>query len=448
MPAALPGRRSRYPPYSAVSLFRYFPFLPAVLALESARATAQALPPDTLAVLVGEPRLGLQLAVPASFRLDPRPVGPPDPELTQRLTQLLGPAEAATASVMMAFTQRSAPRTMLTVVHLPASAVPWLSWGFEAWRPGRYYRGSVTLPLTQELACALPDGGWLYLRAQVPPAAVGPDQFATNRLIRTLDILYGSRIFPALRLASPAAGSSSVAQLVRLADSLAHHAPGGNPLPALGVVREARHAAGRTLYTPAEAAANPALDSHLLPYVPSVRASLWYLSDAFDKLESWTNAPAQRWLYTEGPIDLLALPPPEYGTDEVIYCTAGTVYSTREALPELLAQARGKRAVLVNENVYRPHHRTLLALALPGLYAQGFHYLALRTLTAGGGLDQSYPPLSDHEFAPRLPVCQPGALGSPTGLHAHRLRRYHVARWLPAKLAPGDIGRPRSGALD
>ena len=103
-----------------------------------------------------------------SFVVEPRRGGPPDTNLSVRLTQLLGSGAAATASVVLELTQRTAPRSTLTVVHISVSAVTaWLSWGFEAWRPGRFYRGSTSPPLTQELACALPSGGWLYLRAQV-----------------------------------------------------------------------------------------------------------------------------------------------------------------------------------------------------------------------------------------------------------------------------------------
>ncbi|AII53864.1 hypothetical protein [Hymenobacter sp. APR13] len=379
---------------------RFFSLLLGWALLLPGRATAQVLPPDTLAVLVPEPRLGLQLLVPASFVVEPRRGGPPDPNLSARLTQLLGSRAAATASVVLELTQRTAPRSTLTVVHIPApTATAWLSWGFEAWRPGRFYRGSTSPPLTQELACALPGGGWLYLRAQVPASAYGPNLATFPTLARTLHILYGSRIFPALRLAGLAAPTTA-SQLARYADSLAHHTPGGNPLPALGAVREARHAAGASFSTPAEVAANAALDPYLPLRSPRVMADLWYMGDAFDKLESWTHAPAQRWLYTESALDFLALPAPEYGTDGVIDCTAGAVHSTRNALSELLARARGKRVVLVNENVYRPHHRTLLALALPGLYAQGFRYLAIRSLTAGAPPDLPYPTLADHEFAP------------------------------------------------
>jgi hypothetical protein len=379
---------------------RFFSLLLGWLLLLPGRAAAQVPPPDTLAVLVREPRLGLQLSVPASFVVDPRRGGPPDPDLSARLTQLLGSGATATASVVLELTQRTAPRSTLTVVHIPAPAAPaWLRWGFEVWRPGRFYRGSTSPPLTQELACALPGGGWLYLRAQVPASAYGTNLAAYPRLARTLHILYGSRIFPALRLAGLPRPGSAV-QLARYADSLAHHTPGGNPLPALGAVREARHAAGASFSTPAEVAANATLDPYQLPRSSRVMADLWYLGDAFDKLESWTHAPAQRWLYTESALDFLALPEPEYGTDESIACQADAVYSSTPWLPELLARARGKRAVLVNENVYRPHHRTLLALALPGLYAQGFRYLAIRSLTAGSSADLPYPALADHEFAP------------------------------------------------
>lgn len=381
-------------------MYRFISLLLGWMLLVPERAAAQVPPPDTLAVLVSEPRLGLQLSVPASFVVEPRLVGLPDPDLSARLMQLLGPGAAATASMVLEITQRTAPRSTLTVVHIPApAATAWLSWGFEAWRPGRFYRGSTSPPLTQELACALPGGGWLYLRAQVPASAYGPSLAAFPRLARTLHILYGSRIFPAVQLAG-LSNPTTASQLARYADSLAHYTPGGNPLPALGAVREARHAAGARFSTPAEVAANAALDPYQLPRSPRVMADLWYLGDAFDKLESWTHAPAQRWLYTESALDFLALPAPEYGTDETIACQADAVYSSTPWLPELLARTRGKRAVLVNENVYRPHHRMLLALALPGLYAQGFRYLVIRSLTAGRSAELPYPALADHEFAP------------------------------------------------
>lgn len=234
----------------------------------------------------------------------------------------------------------------------------------------------------------------------MPPAAYGPSLDNTPELGRTLAVLYGSRIFPSLTLA-PGAALLNPRHFARYADSLVRYTPGGNPLPALAALGEARHGAGASLITPAEYAADPALprSQHRFGRLPD--PALWYLGDAVDKLESWTNAPAQRGLYSESGLDYISFPEPLYSGDQVYGCSAGAVYSAHEALPDILRRVRGKQAVLFNENVYRPQHRTLLALALPALYAEGFRYLAVSSLNgADAGLNKRpYPSLQRHEFA-------------------------------------------------
>ncbi|WP_345075043.1 hypothetical protein [Hymenobacter fastidiosus] len=370
-----------------------------ILAVES-RGQGPGPAADTLGQEYTDARLGLRLSLPAGFRIEPYPSSPPDGVLLNQLRQLAGD-NAARASVVARIRQPTAPRSVLSVLHLPGDSLNWLAAGFRAWRPGRYYRSSTVPPLRQELACALPGGGWLYLRAELPREPADRSDLNFSRLGRTLEILYGSRIFPALALL-PDPLLRTPASFARYADSLVRHTPGGNPLPALAALEEGRRAAGASLITPAESQANPALTPYQSRFGPRLPADFWYLGDAVDKVESWTNAPAQRWLFSETNLDFISLPTPEYGGDAAYACTSGAVYSAREALADIRQRARGKQVVLFNENVYRPQHRTLLALALPDLYAQGFRYLAVETLN-GTDADlnrRAYPGLPQHEFAP------------------------------------------------
>ncbi|MFD2786880.1 hypothetical protein [Hymenobacter rubripertinctus] len=366
-----------------------------------ASGPARAQQPDTLAQTYTDARLGLRLALPASFQATPHPLGPPEPELTARLGQLAGPAAAAGASVLAVIRQQNAPRSTLTVVHLPTgAALAWLGWGFEAWRPGRYYRGSSSPPLTQELACALPAGGWLYLRAEVERAAYGGGLGQYPNLQRTLDILYGSRIFPALELPGTPP-LPDVAALARYADSLVRHAPGGNPQPALATLQEGRHAAGANQITPAEYAADSSLSRYQHRYRTIAYRTTLALANGLDKYESFVNAPAQRWLRSESDLDFISLPQPQYSTDGTFGCMADEIYSVHEAHSDILRQTKGKQVALFDENVHRPHHRTLVAQLLPELYAQGFRYLLVSTLNGAAPLlgQQPYPAVSRHEFA-------------------------------------------------
>lgn len=102
--------------------------LAVLLASTCCSAQVQPSHPDTLATHYREPRLGLQLRVPASFEAEASPTGPPPPELTARLRQLLG-RNPAKASVLVYFRQATAPHSALAVVQLPEAQVSWAGLG-------------------------------------------------------------------------------------------------------------------------------------------------------------------------------------------------------------------------------------------------------------------------------------------------------------------------------
>lgn len=81
-------------------------------------------------------------------------------------------------------------------------------------------------------------------------------------------------------------------------------------------------------------------------------------------------------------------------------------FTAVEAIPGILSRTAAERIVIINEAHHRPRHRVLTRQLLAGLYAQGYRYFGLETLTNCVQVPDSLycdPLLNDRKYALNSP---------------------------------------------
>lgn len=233
----------------------------------------------------------------------------------------------------------------------------WSANGFTPVGPGRYQRAStVASDLLLEHVVALPNQrGWLYLLASDHARS----QPTTSEQVRRYEmgIEFESFTFPSVQ---PGRRPQLVSP-IRLAQEAFWRRPNGDYLAPLIALAQSRQA-------PAP------------PNEPFQDALLWQILQQYHCLAG--NRDSVDYFQQQGP-ERVRRPTqalPATALTPVDRMPVADTLRSVDAVPEILRRAEGMRAVLLNESHTQAQHRVLAHLLLPGLYAQGFRYLALETL--------------------------------------------------------------------
>lgn len=231
----------------------------------------------------------------------------------------------------------------------------WRALGFQENGRGRFqHTGTAGPDLLMEYAAPLPDQqGWLYLVA-TDEASSRADTSVPDRGFE-MDAEFVTFTFPSVqqgrwpRVVSP----------VRLANDAFLSRPNGDYLAPLSALAQSRHA---------PAAGND----------PSIDGMLWQMLQQFHAMAGNTDSVEYFQQLRPDHVRLPATAPaatvprrPTAATDTLV---------SLDAVPEILRKAASVQAVMLNESHTFGRHRALAAALLPGLYQQGFRYLALETL--------------------------------------------------------------------
>ncbi|MBX0291879.1 hypothetical protein K3G63_15610 [Hymenobacter sp. HSC-4F20] len=305
---------------------------------------------QTMTTTVYNSQLNTCLLLNGDYDLDLHPRNRPDVVTKTRLKQMHLPRQQAA----LLFTSQTnlTPTYRLRGLRLAANP-DWRALGFQETGVGRYQRTSTAgADLLMEYAAPLPDNqGWLYLVA-TDEASSQPTTPILHRSSE-MDAEFITFTFPSVqqgrwpRTISP----------VRLANDAFLSRPNGNYLAPLSALAQSRHA----------------------PPDPSLDGILWQMLLQYHAMAGNTDSVA--YFQRQAP-DKVRLPAAAASTTAQSRRTTAptdTLVST-EAVPEILRRAAGARAVLLNESHTHTRDRALAAALLPGLYQQGFRYLALETL--------------------------------------------------------------------
>ncbi|WP_052695354.1 hypothetical protein [Hymenobacter sp. AT01-02] len=232
----------------------------------------------------------------------------------------------------------------------------WYALGFQETGIGRYQRtDTVGQDLLMEYAALLPDKqSWLYLVA-TDEASSRPTTSISDRSFE-MDAEFVTFTFPSVqkgrwpRVVSP----------VRLANDAFLSRPNGDYLAPLSALAQSRHA----LTTGND---------------PSIDGMLWQMLQQYHAIAG--NTDSVEYFLQQGwdNIRIPASSSPAQTARSSNPAPTDTLVSL-DAVPEILRKAAGVQAVMLNESHTFGRHRALAAALLPGLYKQGFRYLALETL--------------------------------------------------------------------
>ncbi|WP_426489800.1 hypothetical protein [Hymenobacter sp. 102] len=305
-------------------------------------------------------QLNTSLLLNGDYTLNLKPRNQPDAATQATLQQLAVPRKQAA----VLFTGRTTiePTYQLRALRL-AGNPDWKEAGFQETGLGRYQRTTATSPdLRMEYAAPLPDQeGWLYLLA-TDDAKTEPTASVLSRS-REMDAEFVTFTFPSVqagrwpRTVAPA----------RLASSAFESRPNGDYLAPLVALAQSRHS----------------------PADPSLDGTLRYTLLQYHALAGNTDSVA----YFQQ-LENVRLPAPAASESRARprRAASDTLVSVA-AVPEILRRTASVRAVLLDESPTQPQHRALAAALLPGLYQQGYRYLALEALTDSAASRQIPLPL-------------------------------------------------------
>ncbi|MDU0372173.1 hypothetical protein ACFPAF_17350 [Hymenobacter endophyticus] len=294
-------------------------------------------------------QLNTSLMLNGDYALELKPRNRPDAATQATLRQLAVPRKQA--AVLFTGHTTVEPAYQLRALRI-AGSPNWAAAGFQETGQGRFQRTTATSPdLRMEYAAPLPDKqGWLYLlatnEAKTQPAAT------VESRSREMDAEFVTFTFPSVQTGRwPRTMFPG-----RMASSAFLSQPNGNYLAPLVALAQSRHS----------------------PADPSLDGTLLYTLLQYHALAGNTDSVAyfQRLGSTN-----IRLPAAQAATAQTRprRATSDTLVSV-EAIPEILRRTATARAVLLDESPIRPQHRALAMTLLPGLYQQGFRYLALEAL--------------------------------------------------------------------
>lgn len=305
--------------------------------------------------------LNTSLLLNGDYDLNLQPKNKPDAVTKLRLKQL-GFSRRQAALVFSGQTNLD-PTYRLRGLRVVGSP-DWRALGFQENGVGRYQRtDTVGQNLLMEHATPLPNKqGWLYLVA-TDEGSSRPGTSIRDRSFE-MDAEFGTFTFPSVqqgrwpRVVSP----------VRLANDAFLSRPNGDYLAPLVALAQSRHA---------PATAND----------PSLNGMLWQMLLQYHAMSGNPDSVAYFQQLSPEQVRVPA-PPASAATTRRGVAAADTLVAV-EAVPEILRRSAAARVVLLNESHSHARHRQLAAELLPGLYQQGFRYLALETLedSAAANLD-------------------------------------------------------------
>ncbi|TGD77985.1 hypothetical protein [Hymenobacter wooponensis] len=307
-------------------------------------------------------QLNTSLLLNGDYDIELRPKNKPDAVTKLRLKQLgLSRRQAALVFTGKTYIDPTYRIRGLRVVGSP----DWHALGFQENGTGRYQRtDTVGQDLLMEYAAPLPDKqGWLYLVA-TDEGSSRPGTSIRDRSFE-MDAEFVTFTFPSVqkgrwpRVVSP----------VRLANDAFLSRPNGDYLAPLSALAQSRHAPS--------AGNDPSLDGMLWQMLQQYHAMAGNTDSVeYFQQQGWNNV---RIPAPSSPTETTRRPTP---------MSSDTLVSL-DAVPEILRKAAGVQAVMLNESHTFGRHRALAAALLPGLYQQGFRYLALETLedSAAASLD-------------------------------------------------------------
>ncbi|TGE09314.1 hypothetical protein [Hymenobacter fodinae] len=315
---------------------------------------------QTMTTTVYNRELNTSLLLNGDYDVELHPKNKPDAVTKLRLKQL-GLSRRQAALVFTSQTNLD-PTYRLRAMRV-ADSPNWHALGFQENGIGRYQRtDTVGQDLLMEYAAPLPDKqGWLYLVA-TDEASSRPGTSIRDRSFE-MDAEFVTFTFPSVqqgrwpRVVSP----------IRLANDAFLSRPNGDYLAPLVALAQSRHA---------PATAND----------PSINGMLWQMLLQYHAMSG--NPDSVEYFQQLSP-DHVRLPAPAASAPTRRgVATADTLVAV-EAVPEILRRSAAARVVLLNESHSHARHRQLAAELLPGLYQQGFRYLALETLedSAAASLD-------------------------------------------------------------
>ncbi|MCA8833014.1 hypothetical protein [Hymenobacter pini] len=292
-------------------------------------------------------QLNTSLLLNGDYTLDLKPRNRPDAATQATLQQLAVPRKQAA----VLFTGRTTlkPTYQLRALRL-AGNPDWKAAGFQETGLDRYQRTTATSPdLRMEYAAPLPDKqGWLYLLA-TSDAKTEPMASIQSRS-REMDAEFVTFTFPSVQ----AGRWPRTVAPGRMASNAFASRPNGNYLAPLIALAQSRHS----------------------PADPSLDGTLRYTLLQYHALAGNTDSVA----YFQQ-LDNVRLPASSTSSSPARprRATPDTLVSMG-AVPEILHHTATARAVWLDESPTQPQHRALATALLPGLYQQGFRYLALEAL--------------------------------------------------------------------
>ncbi|UOQ75408.1 hypothetical protein MUN84_11820 [Hymenobacter sp. 5516J-16] len=308
---------------------------------------------QTMTTTVYNRQLNTSLLLNGDYDINLQPRNKPD-EVTKARLKQLGFSRRQSALLFTGQTNL-APTYRLRGLRITGNP-NWRALGFQENGVGRYqHTGTAGHDLLMEYAAPLPDQqGWLYLIA-TDEASSRAATSVRDRGVE-MDAEFVTFTFPSVqqgrwpRTVSP----------VRLANEAFLSRPNGDYLAPLSALAQSRHA--------------PATGND-----PSSDGILWQMLQQYHAMAGNTDSVA--YFQRQGP-EVVRLPATTSttGTPRRPNPTPTDTLVSLEAVPEILRQSVGVRAVLLNESHTYSRHRALAAVLLPGLYQQGFRYLALETL--------------------------------------------------------------------
>ncbi|SNC76975.1 hypothetical protein SAMN06265337_3656 [Hymenobacter gelipurpurascens] len=298
-------------------------------------------------------QLNTSLLLNGDYDLELHPKNKPDDVTKARLKQL-GLSRRQSAVLFTGQTNLT-PTYRLRSLRITGNP-NWRALGFQENGTGRFqHTGTVGADLLMEYAAPLPDNqGWLYLIA-TDEASSRADTSIKDRSYE-MDAEFVTFTFPSVqqgrwpRVVSP----------VRLANDAFLSRPNGDYLAPLSALAQSRHA---------PSAGND----------PSIDGMLWQMLQQYHAMAG--NTDSVEYFQQQG-WNNVRIPAPISPTDTTHRPNSAptdTLVSV-DAVPEILRKTAGVQVVMLNESHTFGRHRALAAALLPGLYQQGFRYLALETL--------------------------------------------------------------------
>ncbi|MCC3157470.1 hypothetical protein LJ737_09480 [Hymenobacter sp. 15J16-1T3B] len=255
--------------------------------------------------------------------------------------------------------------------HRPGSW--WLTAGFTAVGAGRFAR-SITqaTELSREYAYQVPNrDGFLYLVATEAPGKKNEGKPLVDRAF-DMDMEFNAYVFPSVQ----PRGDSTLLNVSEQVDQAFLASSGGNYLAPLIALLDARR--------------NPALinDASQHPLLQQLLVQYHAMAGNQDSARYFRLCSKKALLRTSVPL------PAEPDFPHSSVPPAIESFQTEPAVQDILQRAASAKALLINEHHGSAHHRSLLAALLPQVYALGYRYLALETLSDSGFNERGFPLMS------------------------------------------------------